>query len=449
MCSRSTRFEFVRAGRRSRVSLTRAAAATSAGSVKTTPPTVVRHRLRRMSGREPDERDRRVNPLELLFDLTFVVSFAQASDAGADLLAKGDVSAAAGGFTFTAVTICWLWINFSWFASGFDTDDWLFRLTTMVQMAGVIVLALGVAPVFESIAESESVDVGVLVAGYVVVRSAMVGQWLRVARQDRAHRRAALTYVTSIVVAQIGWVALAATGPSNTEFAAAIVGLYSIEMAGPVLAKRAEGGTPWHPHHIAERHGLMFIVTLGEAILATIAAVSAAVESVGWSAEAVLLVAAGTGLTLGLWWDYFIVPFGTFLSRGRSRTWSYGYGHILIFTSVVAIGMGLHTAAYVVAGEAIIDVPGTVVAIAEPMLVFNFAYFGVYSLLVRAVDRFHLLLLSGTIAVLGAGVVAAYAGVSLGWCLVALAASPFVTVVGYETVGHRHIAADIRAVWAG
>jgi hypothetical protein len=46
-------------------------------------------------------------------------------------------------------------------------------------------------------------------------------------------------------------------------------------------------------------------------------------------------------------------------------------------------------------------------------------------------------------------VVAAYAGVSLGWCLVALAASPFVTVVGYETVGHRHIAADIRAVWAG
>jgi low temperature requirement protein LtrA len=400
-----------------------------------------------MSGREPDEQHRRVNPLELLFDLTFVVSFAQASDAGADLVAEGNVFPAAWGFAFTAVAICWLWINFSWFASGFDTDDWLFRLTTMVQMAGVIVLALGVAPVFESIAHGEPVDTGVLVAGYVVVRTAMVGQWLRVARQDRTHRRAALTYATSIVIAQVGWVAVAVARPANAAIVAAVAVLYLIEMGGPVLAKRAEGGTPWHPHHIAERHGLMFIVTLGEAILATIAAVSAAVESVGWSAEAVLLVAAGTGLTLALWWDYFIVPFGTFLSRSRSRTWSYGYGHILIFASVVAIGMGLHSAAYVVAGEATIGVPGTILAVAAPMLVFNLAYFGVYSLLVRAIDPFHVLLLSGTIAVLGAAVVAAYAGVSLGWCLVILAASPFVTVVGYETVGHRHITADIRAVW--
>lgn len=409
---------------------------------------VARHRLLPMSGREPDEDNRHVNPLELLFDLTFVVSFAQASHAGARLLANGQVAAAAWGFAFIVVAICWLWINFSWFASGFDTDDWLFRLTTMVQMAGVIVFALGVAPVFASIADGEPVDVGVVVAGYVVVRTAMLGQWIRVAREDRTHRPAALTYSTSIAVAQVGWVLVAITGLASTGFVAAATVLLLIELGGPVVAKRARGGTPWHPHHIAERHGLMFIVTLGEAILATIAAVSAVVESIGWSDEAVLLVVAGTGLTLALWWDYFIVPFGTFLSRSRSRTWSYGYGHILIFASVVATGMGLHTAAYVVAGEATIGVPETVLAVAVPMVVFNFAYFGVYSLVVRAIDVFHILLLSGTLAVVASAVVAAYAGVPLGWCLVVLAASPFVTVVGYETVGHRHITADVIALWS-
>jgi low temperature requirement protein LtrA len=258
----------------------------------------------------------------------------------------------------------------------------------------------------------------------------------------------AIRSATAIVVALIGWVALAVARPAGAAFVLAALGLWAIEVGGTTLALRLGGGTPWHPHHIAERHGLMFIVTLGEALLATIAAASAAVESVGWSVEVVLLVVAGTALTLSLWWDYFIVPFGTFLSRARSRRWSFAYGHVLIFAPVIAVGMGLHAAAYVVSGEATIGVPGMVVAIAIPLALFDLAYFGVYSLLVRAIDLFHMVLLCGTLAVLGAGVVAARGGLSLGWSLVILAASPFVTVVGYETVGHRHIDADIGALWA-
>jgi low temperature requirement protein LtrA len=37
------------------------------------------------------------------------------------------------------LAISWAWINFSWFASAYDTDDWIYRLTTMLQMVGVIV----------------------------------------------------------------------------------------------------------------------------------------------------------------------------------------------------------------------------------------------------------------------------------------------------------------------
>ena len=59
---------------------------------------------------------------------------------------------------------------------------------TMVQMVGVLILALGIPPFFASIEHGEHVDNAILVAGYVVMRIALVGQWLRAAKQDPAHR---------------------------------------------------------------------------------------------------------------------------------------------------------------------------------------------------------------------------------------------------------------------
>lgn len=67
-----------------------------------------------------------------------------------------------------------------------------------------------------------------------------------------------------------------------------------------------------------------------------------------------------------------------------------------------------------------------------------------YSLLVRGIDRFHGLLLMGHTLLLVLAVVLAYGGVPLGWCLLVVTASPFVTVIGYETVGHKHVAADVE-----
>ena len=103
-----------------------------------------------------------------------------------------------------------------------------------------------------------------MVAGYVVMRVAMVFQWLRAARQDPDRRSACLTYATAISVAQVGWIALlvAQTSVLVTFLWAALLVL--VELAGPVIAERRKGGTPWHPHHIAERYGLLVIIALGE-----------------------------------------------------------------------------------------------------------------------------------------------------------------------------------------
>jgi low temperature requirement protein LtrA len=279
-----------------------------------------------------------------------------------------------------------------------------------------------------------------MVAGYVVMRVAMVGQWARAARQDPARRRVAMTYVVTITIAQAGWIALALAKTSvGATFAWAAL-LLLIELGGPVAAETRKGGTPWHPHHIAERYGLLVIIALGEAILGTIAALGAIVgpNGEGWSLEAAVVGFAGVTLTFGMWWIYFVLPCGEILERHRERSFGWGYGHIPLFASVVAAGAGLHVAAYLVEDETELDVLGTLLTTAIPVAVYVLGIFVLYTYLSRTVDPFHFLLIALSGALVGAAVAMAAGGVSIEWCLLVLALVPWVTVIGYETVGHRH-----------
>jgi low temperature requirement protein LtrA len=316
----------------------------------------------------------------------------------------------------------------------------VFRLLTLVQMVGVLVFALGIADVFSSIEGGAHVDNQVAVAGYVVMRVPMVAQWERAARQDPQRAAACRTYAVTILVAQAGWIALALARTSvGAMFAWAGV-LLLIELGGPVVAETRKGGTPWHPHHIAERYGLLVIIALGEAILGTITALGAIVgpEGQGWSVEAAVVGFAGVALTFGMWWIYFVMPCGAILERHRGRSFGWGYGHIPLFAAVVATGAGLHVAAYLVEDKTALGVLDTLLTTAIPLAIYVLAIFVLYAYLSRTVDPFHFLLIGASALVLGASVAMAAAGVSIEWCLLVLSLVPWVAVIGYETVGHRH-----------
>ncbi len=276
------------------------------------------HRHRPLSGRDPNEAHRTATPLELLYDLTFVVAFGTAANELAHYLAEGHFGAAIGGFCFAVLAVVWAWMNYSWFASAYDNDDWVFRVATMVQMVGVIILSLGIPEMFASIDRGVALDVVVMVVGYVVMRVSMVFLWWLVARDDPARAPAARKYIWTIGVAQFGWVGLALLGLPISTFLLLGSVLFALELAGPVLAER-RSPTPWHARHLAERYGLLVIITLGEGVLGTVVALNALVHTEhGWTLDAALLAVAGTGLTFGLWWMYFVVPWGEVLGRHRS-----------------------------------------------------------------------------------------------------------------------------------
>lgn len=415
----------------------------------TTPQPVLHHRARRMIGRDPDESHRAATPLELLYDLTLVVAFSQAGTQMAHLLELGHFGAAVASFAFSLFAICWAWINYSWLASAFGNDGVFFRLATMVQMIGVLVLALGLPPLFHSIDQGHHVDNSVVVAGYVVMRLSTIALWLRVAHHDRARRRVALTYAVLVALAQVGWVAQIFVNPPLRVTVAIVVVLAIVELSVPVIAERRDGGTPWHAHHIAERYGLLVIITLGEVILGTIMTISAVIEEQGWSVEAGLIAFGGTALAFGIWWVYFMMPSAEVLARHRERGFLWGYGHLLIFGPLAATGAGLHVAATVIEGHAHIGETTALITIVVPVAVFTIALFTLYSLLLRQFDPFHLLLFAGAMLALAGSVIAVAAGATIGTGIAITVCSPLVVIVGYETLGHRHQAVALERALGG
>lgn len=396
-----------------------------------------------MSGRDPHESGRVATPLELLFDLTFVIAFGVSASELAHMLAENHVGTGLAGFAFSTFAISWAWINFSWFASAYDTDDWMYRLTTMLQMAGVVVLALGIPPVFSSIYEGQHVDNRVMVAGYIVMRVAMILQWLRAARQDPTRRAACLTYALSITVAQVGWIGVIIVNTSVRVTFLLVAVMTLVELTGPWLAEKRMGGTPWHTHHIAERYSLLVIIALGEGVIGTVASLTAVVHEQGWTVDAVFVTVAGIGLTFGMWWVYFVIPTADLLHAHRDRSFPWGYSHIMVFGSIVATGAGLHAAAYYLEHHSDLSSMSTVLSVAIPVGIYLLLICALYVMLVGRFDAFHAGLLAVAALVLVAAIAMAAAGMKMAVCLLVVTLAPAVTVLGHELVGHRRAQASL------
>ncbi len=394
-------------------------------------------RVRPAAGRDPHEAGRTGTSLELLFDLVFAVAIGQAADQLAQLLAQGHVVAAASGFAFAMYAVLWPWINFSWFSSAFDTDDWMHRAATMVQMVGAAVLGLGIPAVFHSIDAGQGIDNGVMVAGYVVVRVALVFQWLRAATQSPRYRSTCLTYGGIIVAAQIGWIAMALLPLTVAQAATAGAALLAIELGGPCVAEMRHGGTPWHAHHIAERYGGLAIIALGEGVVGTVASLSAVVRDHGWTIDAVLIAVAGMGLTFGMWWAYFLISSAELLHAHREHAFKWSYASLPVFVAIAATGAGLHVAALVIGHQARIAPASAALALAVPVAAYLGGLHWLYGALRVQMHRFFALHLVTAAVVLMAAPLLALFGVSMTACLLVVMVAPAVTVVGYEAYGHR------------
>lgn len=257
------------------------------------------HALSPMVGRDPEERGRTATTLELLYDLTIVVAFATAGVQFAHALAGGHVLAGLAAFGFVQFAVVWAWMNHIWFASAFDTDDWGVRLATAVQMAGVLLLTAGIPDLFAGLGDSWRMESTTMVAGYVVMRAAMAGLWLRAARAGTNPGLCRANAAWTALI-QVLWIATCAVELHFTGLLLVSVALFGLELGAPVLLWRRFGATPFHAHHIAERYGLLTIISLGEVVVGTSQSVQALHAEHGWWHGAAAVLAAGVSIALCL-----------------------------------------------------------------------------------------------------------------------------------------------------
>jgi low temperature requirement protein LtrA len=287
--------------------------------------------LRPLAPRDPHEAHRAASPLELFTDLCYVVAIAQSALSLHHEIAEGHPGHGLLWFAVSFFAIFWAWLNFVWFNSAYDSDDVLNRLLTLLQVFGSLVLAAGVPRIFEE-------DFTLGVTGYVIMRVGLILMWLRAAAGHPDRRRTALRYAVGLVIVQAGWVvALLVTG-GNIPLWLFAIGV-SADFAVPFYAERA-GATPWHPHHIAERYGLFFIIVLGETVLSTTIAIQVALDAERPPAELWYVVGGGVLITFCAWWLYFARDNSNILTD-NSIGFAWGFGHYVIFGAAAAVGAGL------------------------------------------------------------------------------------------------------------
>ncbi|WP_455359443.1 low temperature requirement protein A [Streptomyces sp. SYSU K21746] len=312
-----------------------------------------------MRGRDPGEEHRASTPLELLFDLTFVVAVTQAAAQLHHALAEGHIGDGLAAYAAVFFAIWWAWMNFTWFASAYDTDDVPYRLLTLLQMAGVLVLAAGVPAVFEGN------DFTVVVIGYVIMRVALLSQWLRAAAEHPEGRSGALRYAAGIAMVQVGWIARL-WAPDAWAWITFLI-LVAAELAVPAWAEFRGSPAGWHPGHIAERYGLFTIIVLGEVILGAVAAVQSAVTDRGLSAPVLMIAIGGLLLVFALWWIYFTGSDARLTTLRTALAW--GYGHYVVFAALAAIGSGLEVALDAVEHHGHLSTRGAGLAVAVPVVI--------------------------------------------------------------------------------
>jgi low temperature requirement protein LtrA len=287
-------------------------------------------RPRRMSPTLREEA--RVTPLELFFDLVFVLALTQCTALMAD---QPTWEGLAKGMLVLAV-MWWAWVGYAWLTSVIDPEEGAVRLVMFAAMAGLLIVALCVPGVFT--------DEALLFAGaYGVVRIAHLALFFLACRDDPLLRRAVFTGLTVSTAVAIGLLVIASFLDGIAQGAVWALAI-AIDMSGPLF--HGQDGWRLVPGHFAERHGLIIIIALGESIVA-----------IGIGAEGNVTAGVVIGASLGvmvaaaLWWLYFDVVALAAERRladaapGRERNTmardSFSYLHLPMVAGIVLLALGL------------------------------------------------------------------------------------------------------------
>ncbi|HEU5253381.1 MAG TPA: low temperature requirement protein A [Solirubrobacterales bacterium] len=273
----------------------------------------------------------RVTPLELFFDLVFVLAITQCTA----LMSHDQTwSGLLQGLLILGV-LWWAWVGYAWLTSVIDPEAGVVRLVIFAAMAAMLIVSLCVQEAFGNLGLTFALAIGFYRTAHIALF------WIAGADDSDLQRSVAGLAASTAVAVSLLVVASFFDGLAQGALWALAIFL---DMAGPYFF----GSDGWKlvPGHFAERHGLIIIIALGESIVAIGVGASGALD-LGIGATAVL----GIFLTAALWWTYFDVVALVSARRlgeaevGREQNElardSYSYIHLLMGAGIVLMALGL------------------------------------------------------------------------------------------------------------
>ena len=388
--------------------------------------------VKKIKARDTYEPNRTSTTLELLFDLVYVIAVSAAASGFHQRLSEHDFS---GFMTFiVAFFILWnAWTSFTWFASGYDPDDWYYRLSVMMQMFGSLMIAANINQFFEQ----GLTWVGV--TGYAIMRLASCSQWWRVYRQVPGHQKIAGRSIVGLLTLQAMWISWLFL-PTSLQTPALFL-FIAAELLMPLWA-RTEQFNNWHPQHIAERYGLLTIIVLGEGVLGVSNTIHHFMVNAIYPANAIILLGSSlVALLFALWWLYFTIPFDTILANQRRRhdLFLFGYGHFFVFASLAGLGSALNLVADAVdtdvAKQAVLQ-PYAMGLLMAMLLAFLLTLTALRSLICRKSSH-NILAMTIAAAFIGFSYIAVVLGLPITYGVWLSILAP-VVMIGYFTQDNKH-----------
>jgi low temperature requirement protein LtrA len=274
--------------------------------------------------------EEQVRPLELFFDLVFVLAITQCT---ALMSHEPTWEGLAKGLLVLGV-LWWSWVGYSWLTSVVDPEEGAVRLAIFAAMAALLVAALCVPTVFD--------DTALLFAAtYWVVRMAQIVLFVLASRDDPGLRHSVIGLAASTTIGT-GLLVVASFADGTLQGALWALAL-ALDMGGPLFIESE--GWRLEPHHFAERHGLIVLIALGESIVAIGVGAEAGVD-----AGVVTAAVIGTIVSAALFWLYFDVVALVARRRlenaapGRERNEiardSFSYLHFPMVAGIVLVALG-------------------------------------------------------------------------------------------------------------
>ncbi|ORY38888.1 hypothetical protein BCR33DRAFT_720538, partial [Rhizoclosmatium globosum] len=207
----------------------------------------------KMVPRDPHEINRTATPLELLFDLTLVVSISITSEQFTHLVLEGFNIDLAIFLFFATFSSNWMaWMDFTWFLTAYDPDDVFFRIGTLGQILGILTIGTGVPSAF-------MFNFIQVLYGFILLRAFYVSFYLgRAAFEDSVNRIYNLRMIFLTTLVQAGWYITSVYGPPTIEWTAStFVVLMFCEFFFPYISEIATPSPGRHPIHLGERYGAL------------------------------------------------------------------------------------------------------------------------------------------------------------------------------------------------